>query len=199
MFNLKFIFLILILIISNRVVAQNVTKMPATIYKGDTIAVYTFKPVWCRGLKNFKSDLERYRYNQLKYNIKVVFPYVKEAGKIFNEINNLLPNMSNKEKRRFIAAKEVELRAKFEEPLKNLYDTQGKLLILLINRETGNSVYKNLREIKGNVKAALLESTALVNGINLGVKWDDQKYKWEEEIMEDLEIEYGYPIPMNRN
>jgi hypothetical protein len=177
--------------------SHNKIKLPYTITNGDTLPYYTFKPVWCFDKRTFKSDLERYRYNQMKYNIKVVFPYIKEAGRIFNEIEKLLPTLSNKEKKRFIAAKEEELRVKFEQPLKNLYDTQGKLLILLINRETGNSVYRNLREVKGNVKAAILETTALANGINLAVKWEAKNYQWENEIMNQLEQMYGYPSPVN--
>ena len=92
--------------------------------------------------------------------------------------------------------KEEQLRLQFEEPLKNLNETQGKLLIQLINRETGNSVFKVLSEVKNPVKAAMYEATALVNGLNLREDWNAEKYKDEEQIMENLEREYGYPSPV---
>jgi hypothetical protein len=75
--------------------------------------------------------------------------------------------------------------------LKNLYDTQGQLLILLINRETGNNVFTILKEIKNPVRAALYETTAIANGLNLRMYWDPQKYRNEEEIMEELEMLYS--------
>jgi hypothetical protein len=177
--------------------AQDAEKKKYQMYinGGDTFYLYTLKTVWCVDKKQFATDLDRYKYNQLKYNIKIVFPYVKEAGRIVNEVNAVLPTLTNKERRKFIKQKEEELRQRFEEPLKNLYDTQGKLLILLINRETGNSVYKVLKELKNPVKAAMYETTAIVNGMNLNEKWDAKKYKYEEEIMEDYEMMYGYPTP----
>ena len=185
------------LYLSNSTQAQDAEKKKYQMYinGGDTFYLYTLKTVWCVDKKQFATDLDRYKYNQLKYNIKIVFPYVKEAGRIVNEVNAKLPTLTNKERRKFIKQKEEELRQRFEEPLKNLYDTQGKLLILLINRETGNSVYKVLKELKNPVKAAMYETTAIVNGMNLNEKWDAKKYKYEEEIMEDYEMMYGYPTP----
>ncbi|MEY4874881.1 MAG: hypothetical protein RL708_30 [Bacteroidota bacterium] len=177
--------------------AQDLEKKKLQYYISgkDTFYIYTLRTVWCIDKKQFATDLDRYKYNQLKYNIKIVFPYVKEAGRIVNEVNAKLPTLTNKERRKFIKQKEEELRVRFEEPLKKLYDTQGKLLILLINRETGNSVYKVLKELKNPVKAAMYETTAIVNGLNLNEKWDAKKYKSEEEIMEDFEMMYGYAIP----
>ncbi|MEN9522746.1 MAG: hypothetical protein RL065_1123 [Bacteroidota bacterium] len=192
------LFLLLFFLLGGRIAfAQDTEKKKYQIYinGADTFYLYTLKTVWCVDKKQFATDLDRYKYNQLKYNIKVVFPYVKEAGRIVNEVNSKLPTLSNKERRKFIKLKEEELRQRFEVPLKNLYDTQGKLLILLINRETGNSVYKVLKELKNPVKAAMYETTAIVNGLNLNEKWDAKKYRYEEEIMEDYEMMYGYPTP----
>ncbi|MFM2225551.1 MAG: hypothetical protein RJA07_1753 [Bacteroidota bacterium] len=171
-------------------------KLQYYISGKDTFYIYTLHTVWCIDKKKFATDLERYQYNQLKYNIKVVFPYVKEAGRIVNEVKEKLPTLTNRERRKFIKQKEEELRVRFEDPLKNLYDTQGKLLILLINRETGNSVYQVLKDIKNPVRAAMYETTAIVNGLNLNEKWDAKKYKSEEEIMENYEMMYGYAIPV---
>ena len=165
------------------------------VINGDTLYMATLRTAWVTARKNFANDLERYKYNQLKHNIKVVFPFVKEAGRIFNEIKVVLPTLSNRERKKYIKQKEEELRVKFEEPIKNLYDTQGQLLLLLINRETGNDVYALLKEIKNPVRAALYETTALANGLNLRAYWDHKQYKDMEEIMEDLELQYGYSIP----
>jgi hypothetical protein len=161
----------------------------------DTFYMYNLRTVWCVDQKKFATDLDRYKYNQLKHNIKIVFPYVKEAGRIVNEVRAQLPGLTKKERRKYIKLKEEELRVRFEEPLKKLYDTQGKLLILLINRETGNSVYQVLKDIKNPVRAALYETTAVANGLNLNEKWDVKKYRDEARIMEDFELMYGYPIP----
>jgi hypothetical protein len=188
--------LVFCLNINKTTMAQDTEKKKYQMYitGGDTFYLYTLKTVWCVDKKQFATDLDRYKYNQLKHNIKIVFPYVKEAGRIVNEIKNQLPGLTKKERRKYIKLKEEELRIRFEEPLKKLYDTQGKLLILLINRETGNSVYQVLKDIKNPVRAALYETTALSNGLNLNEKWDSKKYRDEARIMEDYELMYGYPM-----
>ncbi len=172
-------------------------SIPFTVENGDTVYDFHLPTVWCVAQKKFGNDLERYRFNQLKYNIKVVFPYVKEAGRLLNEVNAKLPTLSRRERKNYLKQKEEELRTKFEEPLKNLYDTQGKLLILLINRETGNSVYSTLKEIKSPLKAAMYQASAVVNGLNLNDQWDASKYPNEDLIMKNFERMYGYQSPTN--
>jgi hypothetical protein len=169
-----------------------VDTMLYTVERGDTIYDFHLDPLLITAAHHFGNDTLRYRFNQLKYNIKVVFPYVKEAGRLVNEVNNTIPTLSRRERKKYLKQKEEELRTKFEEPLKNLYDTQGRLLILLINRETGNSVYHTLKEIKNPVKAAMYQASAVVNGINLKEEWDADKYKNEDLIMRNFEKMYGY-------
>ncbi|MEY2828301.1 MAG: hypothetical protein RIQ33_159 [Bacteroidota bacterium] len=188
--------LVLLCIYSGSAKTQDLEKKKLQYYVtgNDTFYIYNLRTVWCVEQKKFATDLDRYKYNQLKHNIKIVFPYVKEAGRIVNEVKTQLPGLTKKERRKYIKLKEEELRIRFEEPLKKLYDTQGKLLILLINRETGNSVYQVLKDIKNPIRAALYETTALTNGLNLNEKWDSKKYKDEARIMEDYELMYGYPM-----
>lgn len=186
---------IIFLILNSGILANaqtNQTRMQAIVVNGDTMPYMVLRTAWIIDNKRFSSDLERYRYNQLKHNIRVVFPYVKEAGRIFREIDGQLATLSPKEKKKYIKQKEEELRIRFEDPLSKLYDTQGRLLILLINRETGNSCYRILKEVKNPVKAAMYETTAISNGMSLTKKYDPKEYRDEEEIMQDLEYEYGY-------
>ena len=176
-------------------ISEAQSKFTETVEQDDTLYSYTLPTAYCMANRKFANDTVRYHFNQLRKNIRTVFPYVKEAGRVVNEVNNILPTLKRKERKKFLEQKEIELRQKFEEPLKNLYDTQGKLLILLINRETGNSVYKVLKEIKNPIRASLYEITALANGLNLSEKWDVRKYKDEDLIMQVMERQYGYTSP----
>ncbi len=195
---LRNIFLLLsFLIFSQKLMAQNdEPKLYYHIENGDTIYDYKLRTVWVYANRKFTNDLERYHYNQLRHNMKIVFPYVKEAGRVVNEVNATLPTLSHRERKKYLKTKEEQLRLRFEEPLKNLNETQGKLLIQLINRETGNSVFKVLSEVKNPVKASMYEATAIVNGMNLKEDWDAAKHPDEEQIMENLEREYGYASPV---
>lgn len=141
----------------------------------------------------WKNDLERYHYNQTKHYVKIVLPYVNAATKLFNEINAKSedPSVSRKERRQFIANKQEEMKAQFEDKVKGLNTTQGVLLVKLIARQTNLNIYKMVADIKNPLVAMKWQSWAMVNGMNL-----DKKYHPEDEAdLENIMYELGYPLP----
>src|SRR5215217_9553505 len=114
--------------------------LPLVIVGSDTFPTCMLQEVVVVSKRVFKDQIEQYRYNQLRQNIIVVYPYAKEAGTMFSEINEQLEAMDKKkERKRFVKQKEDELDALYENSLKNLTVTQGDLLVKLIARETGMS------------------------------------------------------------
>src|ERR1035437_5640729 len=143
----------------------------------------------------WKNDTDRYHYNQMRFYVTTVLPYVNAATKLFKEINAEVedPDISRKESRQFIKSREEELRTQFEDKVKELNVTQGVLLVKLIARQTDMNIYKMLLEFKNPFVAIKWQAWARINGMNL-----DKKYHPEEEhdlelIMEDL----GYPLPVS--
>ncbi len=141
----------------------------------------------------WKNDTERYHYNQMRYYVTTILPYLNAATKLFEALDMEKRNtdISKRERRQFIEAKEDEMRNKFETEIKQLNVTQGVLLVKLIARQTDLNIYKALREFKNPFIALKWQAWARVNGMNL-----DRMYHPEEEhdlelIMEDL----GYPLP----
>ena len=56
--------------------------------------------------------------------------------------------------------REKELKKEFTEPLTNLSIYQGKILMKLINRETGNNCYEIIKEYKGGLTARFYQTVA---------------------------------------
>lgn len=141
----------------------------------------------------WKNDTDRYHYNQMKFYVKSILPYLNAATTLFKEVNAKVedPELSKKERRRFINAKEDDMRTQFEDKIKSLNVTQGVLLIKLIARETNLNIYKMLREFKNPLVAVKWQTWARLNGINL-----DRKYHPDEENdLENIMYELGYPLP----
>lgn len=134
----------------------------------------------------FLNDTTRYRYNQLKYLIKTVLPYVNNAVKLFNDIDLTTRNMDKKSKRKYIKSKEKEINLKFESKLKQLNITQGKLLVKLIHRQLSINIYDILKELKNPISAAYYQAWARVNGINLNEDYNPNNEKDIETIMTKL-------------
>jgi hypothetical protein len=67
---------------------------------------------------------------------------------------------------------ENELMEEFSDELKSLTITQGRLLIKLIDRETGNTSYELLRELRGSFSAFFWQTVARLFGSNLKTTFD---------------------------
>lgn len=111
--------------------------------------------------------------SKLVYNVKKVYPYAKLAGIKLNEYEALLMKASNeKEQKKLMKQAEDELRNEFEEDIKKLTFKQGIILIKLVDRETGNSSYALIQELRGKFVAFFWQAFAKLFGYNLKQEYD---------------------------
>jgi hypothetical protein len=134
----------------------------------------------------FSNDTDRYRYNQMKHYVKIVLPYANEAIKTFYEIQEATADMNKRNKRRYIKSKEQEIKTNFEDKIKELNITQGRLLVKLINRQLKTNCYDIVKELKNPVSAAYYQSWARLNGINLNERYIPENEPELERIMRSL-------------
>lgn len=110
---------------------------------------------------------KRQEWTRLRNAIYVTYPYARKAGAIMNEMNAALATMPEKKKKAYIKSREKELKKEFADPLTNLSVYQGKVLMKLINRQTGNNCYDIIKEYKGGFTARFWQTLAFVFGSNL--------------------------------
>lgn len=111
--------------------------------------------------------------NKLVYNVKKVYPYAKLAGIKLKEYEALLLQCSSeKEQKQLMKQAEDELRDEFEEDIKKLTFKQGIILIKLVDRETGNSSYALIQELRGKFTAFFWQTFAKLFGYNLKQEYD---------------------------
>jgi hypothetical protein len=170
----------------------NVIYVPAEVINGDTIIVTELSPVVIGPPEpQFERKWEEKKYWRLVYNLKKVYPYAKMARMKLDEMNaHFITLETEYEKKKYTKQVEEEIRAQFEEQLKSLTITQGKLLIKLIYRETGNTSYELVKEFRGGLSAMFWQTLARLFGSNLKTKYDPYG---EDQLMEDilLRIESG--------
>lgn len=163
----------------------------ALIINGDTVLQGVTPPMEIKSYRIYRSPKEKAAYEKLLRNVKKVYPYAKLAGQKLREYEVVLKAAPNDRERRKIMRKaEDELNAKFGSEIKKLTYSQGKVLIKLIDRETGNSSYSLLQELRGKFTAFLWQSLARIFGYNLKVKYDPYG---EDAQIEDIvqQIEKG--------
>jgi hypothetical protein len=90
---------------------------------------------------------------------------------------------TEKERKKYIKTIEKQLMDEFGNELKKLTITQGRLLLKLIDRETGSTSYILLQELRGNFSAVFWQAIARLFGSNLKSEYDPQG---EDRIIERI-------------
>ncbi len=163
-------------------VKNDTIMVRGVIIDGDTIPYQYISVINIYAERKFKNKRAFEKYSKLRRDVLKVWPYAKITEKKFNDLAVQL-GMTNDErvKKALVNKTEKEIKARFEGELKNLTINQGRILIKLIDRQTGNTSYVVLEELKGNLSAFFWQSLARLFGNNLKAHYDPNG--------EDAEIE----------
>jgi len=115
----------------------------------------------------------RWRLNRLIRNVKKVYPYAKTAGALLRIYDIRLEHAKNDAQRRKIMKQaEKEIKSRYSNSLKKLTFMQGIILIKLVDRETGNTSYGLLQQLRGKFTAFFYQAFARIWGYNLKTRYD---------------------------
>lgn len=167
---------ILFVLFSGAMYAQSVDVivLKARVVNGDTLPQIYLPEVNIRGYIIFRSPADQRRFDRLVRNVKKVYPYAKLAGIKLNEYEAMMAGLSEKEQRKLLKRAEDELKAEFGDELKALNFTQGKILLKLVDRETGNPTYHIVKELRGSFVAFFWQNLSRLFGYNLKEKYDPE-------------------------
>ena len=163
--------------------------LPAVIVDGDTIPYIDLPTINIYAARMFKSKREQIKYTKLRRDVTKVWPYAKLAGEMFDKLDRELKMTKDKRVQQALVDKtEKEIKEKFEDELKKLTITQGRILIKLIDRQTGNTSYEVVQDLKGRFSAFFWQSLARLFGSNLKAHYDPYGEDAEiEKIVKSIE------------
>jgi len=168
---------------------QQPIVLVARVVNGDTLLQAQLSMVTISSTRKFKSVRDQKRYEKLVRNVRKVYPYARLAGLKLREYESILKAAPNdRERRKIMKQAEKEITDKFGPELKKLNFSQGKILIKLIDRETGNSSYSLLQELRGKFTAFVWQQLARIFGYNLKTIYDPLgEDRQIEEIVQRIE------------
>ncbi len=160
---------------------QDIKIAYGTVVGGDTIPFVQLKKVYVIAKRLFNSSKERWKYEKLKRDVMKVYPYAVIAAQTLQNINDGVAQIEKKRlRKKYIKTRERELKENFKDPLKNLTITQGKILVKLIQRETGTNCYYLIKELKSGFSASYWQFIGGFLGYDLKIEYDPK-------IDEDIE------------
>jgi len=154
----------------------------AEVIGKDTFPLVVFDAVEITTNFVFSTRRQREQWTRTKFNVKKVYPYAILAAAKLKEYDKALEKIQDKDlKKAFIKVCEKDLRGEFEDELKALTVSQGKILMKLIDRETEKTTYDIVKQLRGSFQAAMWQTVARIFGHNMKAEYDAQ--------VEDIMIE----------
>jgi glutaredoxin len=178
-FKIKFIVFISFLVSSSHLSAQKDSGrivVNTQIVGRDTLPVLILKAYEAGGKRDPNAMKKFNEMNRLIVNVKTVLPYAKLAKQTLNQIESAMDSIKDeKQQKIYIKDLEKQMKSRFSAELKNLTIDQGRILIKLIDRETGNTTYALVKEFRGSISAFFWQKVAQVFGDNLKSTYDSLK------------------------
>ena len=140
---------------------------------GDTVYIDHLDPVYKVARRKGK---EWRKYYRLVHNFAKAYPYALLAEEKLREADSTIvrSGFNRRQKNRYINILQDELFDTFEKPPRNLTVSQGKLLLRLMDRQTGITPYEIIRDYKGRAAAGFWQGIARLFGSDMKKPYDPQ-------------------------
>lgn len=153
---------------------------------GDTILSTVMDSISVNSKRKFKSSKERRHYEAMKYHTAVAYPYALEAIEQFRRLEMTTKGLSKHDKKQDVKELQIELERKFKGDLKNLSQTQGRILIKMIERELNRPMYDLVKDLKGSFSASYWNTLAKVYDVDLKEGYDSEEDAILELLLEGM-------------
>jgi hypothetical protein len=133
--------------------------------------------------------VQKARYDKLQKKVIKTYPYAKAASDVMRSYEALCVHITDaKQQKALLDKAEDHLMKQFEKDLRSMTISEGVILVKLIDRQTGETGYELLRELKGKFSAFMWQSVARVFGQNLKDDYDGSgEDVWIENIVALIE------------
>lgn len=159
-----------------------------TLIDGDSIPVnaINLNEVMLLHQLHFGSSLERRKYVILRRKTLKVYPYATLAANRLESLSERLNSLESKRDKRVYARRiHKYIESEFSEELKKLTRTEGQILVKLVHRQTGNTTFDLIKELRNGWRAFWFNTTASLFSISLKEEFDPVNVK-EDYYIEDI-------------
>ena len=163
--------------------ANDTIRVTAIYYDNEWMPYGEMPMVYISNMSPDKLAKWMEEYNRLRNAVYVTYPYARTAGYVINDVTAHLQGVSSsRERKKYIKSREAELKKEFADPLSNLSVYQGKVLMKLINRQTGNNCYDIIKDYRGGFSARMYQTVAFFFGSSLKQDYDVANDKTDKQI-----------------
>lgn len=157
---------------------------------GDTLIMAQLDDVSITTPRTFKSAADYRKYMKFKRYAAVVYPYAKEAIRIFKENEHITSTMSRRKRKKHVKKLQEELKEEFEEPLMKLTKLQGKIMVKMIEKELDKSMFDLIKGVRGRIAAMYWHNASKLYSYDLKEGYNYGDYEILDAVLEDFDVSY---------
>ena len=169
---------ILIFFISSSLIAQKKDSLPLNIddyilvKRGDTLNI-SLEEISILPKNKFKSSIDVRYYYWFRRKVFKAYPLAVTASEKLDSLNIKLKTLKKRRhKRRYVRKTQKYLEGEFKDQLKKMTRTEGRILIKLIHRQTGETAFQNIKELRSGWRAFWYNTTANLFKLSLKNKYN---------------------------
>jgi len=190
--RLRTFYIVLCLLFSFGVFGQQETHSPRVlkvhIENGDTLPYLTLPEYNYIESIYFRSKRQQRKWNKLMRNVVKVYPYAQITSELLEYYDEELAKIEDEaERKEFMQQSEEVLKNEFKGEIMNMTVSQGKVLVKLIDRETGQTSYELIKELRSGFTAFMWNSIATLFGNSLKAEYDPVEDADIEQIVQMIE------------
>lgn len=165
---------------------KNGTIVRRIVVGNDTTYSYTLDVFDVSAMHPYGDKDKDKEFKRLQYHVKKVYPLSELAVLKIKGYNVELSKVKSKKKRRqLLRQREKELKEDFTDIIKKMTVTQGRVLVKLIDRKTGESPYDIIKEMRGGFKAFVYQGVAKLYSNDLKARYNPEVNE-EDEMIERI-------------
>jgi len=164
--------------------------MQALINGTDTLYFVDLRNVNISSPRTFADRSEYLRYLKYRRYATKVYPYAKQAIRIFTEAEQASVDLKKRKRKKYLKKLSKELEKEFEEPLTGLSKTQGKILVKMIERELETPMFDLIKMTQGKFKAFYWNQSSKLFGYRLKTGYNIGDNPILDIVLQDFDISY---------
>ena len=152
----RLLYIFILLAVSTQMLAakQYLDSCMLKVEDGDTLYIAWLHEVWVYPPMKFKNKKQEKFYWRTVRDVKKCLPYAKMITKDMAYADAELAKLpDNKARKKWWRAFERSLYKKYEKDFRGMYASQGRMLMLLLDRETERTSYDLIKQYKGKAAA----------------------------------------------
>jgi len=136
--------------------------------------------------QKFKSQVDVRYYYWLRKKVYKAYPYAVIASQRLDSLTERLKRIKRKSrKRKYTKIIQKYLEGEFTTQLKKMTHTEGRILIKLIHRQTGETAYRQVKELRSGWRAFWYNTTANLFRLSLKTEYHPEHVN-EDFLVEDI-------------